>query len=47
MPEQRRFATEYIRFNSTVWSSDLRHVKGNEAVFIANHCFALGTPLFI
>jgi predicted SAM-dependent methyltransferase len=35
--EQKLFMTEYVRFNSGIWSSDLKHVTDNHAVFVINH----------
>ena len=35
--EQHLFLAEYVRFNSEVWSSDLKYVQNNKAVFTLNH----------
>lgn len=35
--EKSAFLDEYIRFNSSVWSTDLAHVRHNKAVFVINH----------
>jgi predicted SAM-dependent methyltransferase len=45
--EQQHFINEYVRFNSTVWSSDLAHVKANKAVFVLNHNFRAWGHQFI
>ena len=45
--EQRLFLSEYVRFNSGVWSSDLTHVRNNHAVFILNHEFRAWGHQFI
>jgi predicted SAM-dependent methyltransferase len=36
-PDHQRFASEYVRFNSGVWSADLAHVRNNHSVFSINH----------
>ena len=45
--EQKCFLSEYVRFNSEVWSADLTHVRNNEAVFVMNHSFRAWGHLFI
>ena len=45
--EQRLFLREYVRFNSEVWSTDLAHVRNNEAVFVLNHNFRAWGHQFI
>lgn len=45
--EQRKFLSEYVRFNSTLWSKDLSHVTGNHAVFVLNHNFRAWGHQFI
>jgi predicted SAM-dependent methyltransferase len=44
---QKRFLNEYVRFNSDVWSADLKHVRGNHAVFVMNHNFRAWGHQFI
>jgi predicted SAM-dependent methyltransferase len=46
-PDQSRFLSEYVRFNSTVWSTDLSHVKNNKPVFVLNHNFRAWGHQFI
>ncbi len=45
--EQQLFLSEYVRFNSSVWSSDLSGVSRDEAVFVLNHNFRAWGHQFI
>ncbi len=45
--EQKHFLSEYVRFNSEVWSADLKHVQNNHAVFVLNHNFRAWGHQFI
>ena len=45
--EQKLFLSEYVRFNSDVWSADLKHVRNNHAVFVLNHNFRAWGHQFI
>jgi predicted SAM-dependent methyltransferase len=44
---QQQFLREYVDFNSRVWSTDLKHVTDNEAVFVLNHNFRAWGHQFI
>ena len=46
-PEQKKFLSEYIRYNSEIWSSDLKYVKDDHAVFVLNHNFRAWGHQFI
>jgi predicted SAM-dependent methyltransferase len=45
--EQRHFLREYVRFNTETWSTDLKHVRNNQAVFVLNHNFRAWGHQFI
>ena len=45
--EQNLFLTEYIRYNSEIWSADLVHVRNDHAVFVLNHNFRAWGHQFI
>jgi predicted SAM-dependent methyltransferase len=45
--DRKRFIDEYVRMNSEVWSDELKHVVGNKAVFVINHCVRAWGHLFI
>jgi predicted SAM-dependent methyltransferase len=45
--DQKLFLSEYTRFNSGVWSSDLSHVSNNHAVFVLNHALRAWGHQFI
>jgi predicted SAM-dependent methyltransferase len=45
--DDKLYLSEYVRFNSGVWSSDLSHVSNNQAVFVLNHALRAWGHQFI